>query len=101
MLEAPMKTMAFCGGGATLSASSNFLIADSQRSASAPVAWAHSRAGRAPIRASTPSRASQVTRRRILRSIRCVIGPSLYVLRLGGLPRRAEYLVEYRNVFHV
>ena len=32
MLEAPMKTMAFCGGGVTLSASSNFLIADSQRS---------------------------------------------------------------------
>src|SRR4051812_7322059 len=32
MLEAPMKTMAWCGGGDTLSASSNFLIADSHRS---------------------------------------------------------------------
>src|SRR2546425_5884151 len=84
MLEAPMKTMAFCGGGATLSASSNVLIADSQRSASAPAAWAHSREDGAAIRAATPSTASHVTRRRILRSMVCVIGPFTMCYGLAG-----------------
>src|SRR5258705_2615018 len=80
MLEAPMKTMAFCGGGVTVSASSNFLIAGSHRSAWATAAWAATREAtrEAGTRSSarTPSTKSHVTPTRIRRSTRCVIRSS-------------------------
>src|SRR5258705_10068612 len=70
ILEAPMKTMAFCGGDVSLSASSNFLIVGSQRFESfrsaaprcvveaAPVLCAATREDGTPYSAKAASRAT-------------------------------------------